>query len=53
MVKVLRPGMRAVIERDLEVLDALAELAQRYWVGRRAGSGRSRSSREYQQDHPR
>ena len=36
MVKVLRPGMRAVIERDLEVLHALAELAQRYWSeGRR------------------
>ena len=36
MVKVLRPGMRAVIERDLEVLDALADLAQRYWrEGRR------------------
>jgi ubiquinone biosynthesis protein len=31
VVKVLRPGMRAVIERDLEVLHALAELAQRYW----------------------
>ncbi len=36
VVKVLRPGMRAVIERDLEVLHALAELAQRYWSeGRR------------------
>src|SRR5262249_37137020 len=32
IVKVLRPGMRAVIERDLEVLYALAELAQRYWA---------------------
>ena len=32
VVKVLRPGMRAVIERDLEVLYALAELAQRYWA---------------------
>ena len=31
VVKVLRPGMRAVIGRDLEVLHALAELAQRYW----------------------
>lgn len=31
VVKVLRPGMRAVIERDLEVLYALAELAERYW----------------------
>jgi ubiquinone biosynthesis protein len=36
VVKVLRPGMRAVIERDLEVLHALAALAQRYWSeGRR------------------
>jgi len=31
VVKVLRPGMRAVIERDLEVLHALAALAARYW----------------------
>jgi ubiquinone biosynthesis protein len=31
VVKVLRPGMRGVIERDLEVLYTLAELAQRYW----------------------
>src|SRR6516162_811857 len=30
VVKVLRPGMRAVIGRDLEVLHALADLAQRY-----------------------
>jgi ubiquinone biosynthesis protein len=36
VVKVLRPGMRAVIERDIEVLYALAHLAQKYWVeGRR------------------
>ena len=36
VVKVLRPDMRAMIERDLEVLHALADLAQRYWVaGRR------------------
>jgi ubiquinone biosynthesis protein len=36
VVKVLRPDMRAIIERDLEVLHALADLAQRYWVeGRR------------------
>jgi ubiquinone biosynthesis protein len=36
VVKVLRPDMRAVIERDLEVLHALAALAQRYWPeGRR------------------
>jgi ubiquinone biosynthesis protein len=30
VVKVLRPGMRAMIERDLAVLYALAALAQRY-----------------------
>jgi len=30
VVKVLRPGMRAVIERDLEVLYALADLAHHY-----------------------
>ncbi len=36
VVKVLRPGMRAVIERDIEVLYALARLAEKYWVeGRR------------------
>ncbi len=33
VVKVLRPGMREVIERDLEVLDALAALAARWWPG--------------------
>lgn len=31
VVKVLRPGMRLWIERDLEVLYALARLAHRYW----------------------
>ena len=31
VVKVLRPGMRERIELDLEVLYALAGLAQRYW----------------------
>ncbi len=36
IVKVLRPGMREVIQRDLEVLYALAGLADRYWSeGRR------------------
>jgi ubiquinone biosynthesis protein len=36
VVKVLRPGMREIIGRDLEVLHALAELADRYWAeGRR------------------
>ena len=32
VVKVLRPGMREMIKRDLEVLYALAALAQRYWA---------------------
>jgi ubiquinone biosynthesis protein len=32
VVKVLRPGMREVIDLDLEVLDALAALADEYWV---------------------
>jgi ubiquinone biosynthesis protein len=31
VVKVLRPGMREAIGRDLEVLHALAGLARRYW----------------------
>jgi ubiquinone biosynthesis protein len=31
VVKVLRPGMTEVITRDLEVLYALAGLAERYW----------------------
>ncbi len=31
VVKVLRPGMREAIARDLEVLHALAGLAQDYW----------------------
>ena len=35
VVKVLRPGMRAVIGRDLEVLHALAGLAERYWADSR------------------
>ena len=32
VVKVLRPGMNEVITRDLEVLYALAGLAERYWI---------------------
>jgi ubiquinone biosynthesis protein len=32
VVKVLRPGMREIIDLDLEVLDALAALADEYWV---------------------
>jgi len=31
IVKLLRPGVRDLIERDLEVMYALAELADRYW----------------------
>jgi ubiquinone biosynthesis protein len=31
VVKVLRPGMHDIIERDLEVLEALAGLADEYW----------------------
>lgn len=31
VVKVLRPGMREVIRRDLDVLHQLASLAHRYW----------------------
>ena len=31
VVKVLRPGVQKVIERDLELLHALADLAERYW----------------------
>jgi ubiquinone biosynthesis protein len=35
VVKVLRPGMHAVIARDLEVLHALAEFANNNWEGSR------------------
>jgi ubiquinone biosynthesis protein len=31
VVKVVRPGIRRLIERDLEVMHALADLANRYW----------------------
>ena len=31
VVKVLRPGIEPIIERDLELLHALADLADRYW----------------------
>lgn len=31
VVKVLRPGVRALIRRDVEVLHSLAALAERYW----------------------
>ena len=32
VVKLLRPGVKALIERDLEVLFAIADLADRYWA---------------------
>jgi ubiquinone biosynthesis protein len=32
IVKLLRPGVRALIERDIKVLYALAEMADRYWA---------------------
>ena len=32
VVKILRPGMREIIDLDLEVLHYLAELADQYWV---------------------
>ena len=32
VVKVLRPTARAMIERDLQLLHALADLAERYWA---------------------
>jgi ubiquinone biosynthesis protein len=31
VVKVLRPGVQEVIERDLDLLHTLAELAEKYW----------------------
>jgi ubiquinone biosynthesis protein len=31
VVKIVRPGIRALIERDVEVMYTLAELANRYW----------------------
>ncbi len=31
IVKLLRPGVRELIDRDLEVMYAIAELADRYW----------------------
>jgi ubiquinone biosynthesis protein len=35
VVKVLRPGMHAVIARDLEVLHELARIAEQHWEGSR------------------
>ena len=31
IAKIVRPGIRALIDRDIEVMLALAELAQKYW----------------------
>ena len=31
VVKVIRPGIESVIERDLELLHTIADLAERYW----------------------
>jgi len=31
VVKILRPGMREIIDLDLEVLHYVAELADEYW----------------------
>jgi ubiquinone biosynthesis protein len=31
VVKIVRPGIRALIDRDIEVMYTLAELANRYW----------------------
>jgi ubiquinone biosynthesis protein len=35
VVKILRPGMHAMIDLDLEVMDTLASLANRYWADAR------------------
>lgn len=36
VVKILRPNIKKIIERDLQLLNTLANLAERYWVdGRR------------------
>ena len=47
MVKVLRPGMHEIIERDLEVLRRARGTRATSTGARRGGCGRSRSSREY------
>ena len=52
VVKVLRPDMRESIERDLEVLYALADLAQNYWrAGTAAAAARDRGG--VREDGPR
>ena len=53
IVKVLRPGMREVIERDLEVLYALAGPGAALLERRHAACGRSRSCAEYEKTDPR
>ena len=52
VVKVLRPDMREVIERDLEVLHALADLAHRY-CARAAAPAAARDRGRVREDHPR
>jgi ubiquinone biosynthesis protein len=48
VVKVLRPGVRAMIQRDLEVLRTLAVLAERWWLEARRLKPRE-IVREYEQ----
>ena len=52
VVKIVRPGIRALIERDIEVLYALADLANRYWT-RRASPAAGRAGARVREDHPR
>ena len=51
VVKILRPGMHEVIDLDLEVLDALAALADEYWAERPAAAP-DRAGARVSQDHP-
>ena len=52
VVKILRPGMREIIDLDLEVLHYLAELADEYWgEARRLRPDRTRA--RIPQDHSR
>ena len=52
VVKILRPGMHEFIELDLEVLDALAALANRV-LGARPPAASDRSGERISQDHSR
>ena len=53
VVKILRPGMHEIIERDLEVLDALARSGRRVLGATRGGCGRSKLVQRVPQDHSR